>query len=140
VTNNSEHRKDGTLTPIDPKTGKPGKPISVDDPYNMYFMPDGSEAIVVAEAHERLDFRDPHTMALHSSLAVPGCKGINHADFSHRRQLRDLHLRIYRRAGQDRPGASQGRGPAQAGEKGLWRHAAGHPHCRRTAASFTLLT
>jgi YVTN family beta-propeller protein len=82
VTNNSEHRKDGTLTPIDPRTGKPGKPISVDDPYNMYFMPDGSEAIVVAEAHERLDFRDPHTMALHSSLAVPGCKGINHADFS----------------------------------------------------------
>jgi len=82
VTNNSEHRKDGSLTPIDPKTGKPGKPLEVDDPYNMYFMPDGSEAIVVAEAHERLDFRDPHTMALHSSLAVPGCKGINHADFS----------------------------------------------------------
>lgn len=82
VTNNSEHRTDGTLTPIDPATGKAGKPIAVDDPYNMYFMPDGSEAIVVAEAHERLDFRDPHTMALHSSLQVPGCKGINHADFS----------------------------------------------------------
>lgn len=82
VTNNAERRKDGSLTPIDPHTGKPGKPITVDDPYNMYFLPDGSEAIVVAEAHERLDFRDPHTMALHSSLAVPGCKGINHADFS----------------------------------------------------------
>jgi YVTN family beta-propeller protein len=82
VTNNSEHRKDGSLTPIDPRTGKPGKPLDVDDPYNMYFMPDGSEAIVVAEAHERLDFRDPHTMALHGSLHVPGCKGINHADFS----------------------------------------------------------
>jgi len=82
VTNNAERRKDGSLTPIDPKTGKPGKSIVVDDPYNMYFVPDGSEAIVVAEAHERLDFRDPHTMALHSSLQVPGCKGINHADFS----------------------------------------------------------
>jgi YVTN family beta-propeller protein len=82
VTNNSEHRGDGSLTPIDPATGKPGKPLPVDDPYNMYFMPDGSAAIVVAEAHERLDFRDPHTMELRFSLAVPGCKGINHADFS----------------------------------------------------------
>jgi len=82
VTNNAERRTDGTLTPIDPRTGRPGTPLTVDDPYNMYFMPDGSEAIVVAEAHERLDFRDPHTMALHSSLKVPGCKGINHADFS----------------------------------------------------------
>ncbi len=82
VTNNAERRTDGSLTPIDPQTGLPGTPIAVDDPYNMYFLPDGSEAIVVAEAHERLDFRDPHTMALHSSLAVPGCKGINHADFS----------------------------------------------------------
>jgi YVTN family beta-propeller protein len=82
VTNNSERRTDGSLTPIDPKTGLPGKSVKVDDPYNMYFLPDGSEAIVVAEAHQRLDFRDPHTMALHSSLAVPGCKGINHADFA----------------------------------------------------------
>jgi YVTN family beta-propeller protein len=82
VTNNAEGRTTGSLTPIDPTTGKPGKPIAVDDPYNMYFTPDGREAIVVAEAHERLDFRDPHTMALKSSLKVAGCKGINHADFS----------------------------------------------------------
>ncbi|SCC93826.1 40-residue YVTN family beta-propeller repeat protein [Thiomonas sp. X19] len=82
VTNNAEGRTDGSLTPIDPKTGKPGKAIPVDDPYNMYFTPDGKEAIVVAEAHARLDFRDPHTMALRSSLPVPQCRGINHADFS----------------------------------------------------------
>ena len=82
VANNAEGRTDGSLTPIDPKTGKPGKEIMVDDPYNMYFTPDGSEAIVVAEAHARLDFRDPHTMVLKSSLQVPQCKGINHADFS----------------------------------------------------------
>jgi YVTN family beta-propeller protein len=82
VTNNAEGRTDGSLTPVDPKTAKPGKPIKVDDPYNMYFTPDGREAIVVAEAHERLDFRDPHSMALNSSLKVAGCKGINHADFS----------------------------------------------------------
>jgi DNA-binding beta-propeller fold protein YncE len=54
----------------------------VDDPYNMYFTPDGKEAIVVAEAFLRLDFRDAQTMALNSSLPIPGCKGINHADFS----------------------------------------------------------
>jgi YVTN family beta-propeller protein len=82
VTNNAEGRTDGSLTPIDPMTGKPGKAIAVDDPYNMYFTPDGKEAIVVAEAHARLDFRDPHTMQLKSSLDVPDCKGINHADFS----------------------------------------------------------
>jgi len=82
VTNNAEGRTDGSLTPIDPATGKPGKTIMVDDPYNMYFSPDGRSAIVVAEALKRLDFRDPQTMALQSSLSVPGCAGINHGDFS----------------------------------------------------------
>jgi len=82
VTNNAEGRPDGSLTPIDPTTGKPGKTIMVEDPYNMYFSPDGKSAIVVAEALKRLDFRDPQTMALQYSIAVPQCKGINHADFS----------------------------------------------------------
>jgi YVTN family beta-propeller protein len=82
VTNNAEGRTDGSLTPIDPATGKPGKSIAVDDPYNMYFTPDGRSAIVVAEALKRLDFRDPQTMVLQSSLPVPQCGGINHADFS----------------------------------------------------------
>ncbi|MEO8987765.1 MAG: YncE family protein [Rhodanobacter sp.] len=82
VTNNAEGRSDGSLTPINPLTGRPGKAIPVDDPYNMYFTPDGKQAIVVAEADARLDFRDAHTMALKSRLEVPGCKGINHADFS----------------------------------------------------------
>src|SRR5947207_7201899 len=52
VTNNAEGRTDGSLTPIDPTTGKPGKAIAVDDPYNMYFTPDGRSAIVVAERSE----------------------------------------------------------------------------------------
>jgi YVTN family beta-propeller protein len=82
VANNAEGRKDGSLTPIDPKTGKPGKSIPVDDPYNMYFTPDGKAAIVVAEAFKRLDFRDPQSMQLQSSLSIPECEGINHADFS----------------------------------------------------------
>jgi YVTN family beta-propeller protein len=82
VNNNAEGRPDGSLTPIDPKTGKPGQSIPVDDPYNMYYTPNGVWAVVVAEQHKRLDFRDPQTMALEVSLAVPECAGINHGDFS----------------------------------------------------------
>ena len=82
VTNNAEGRTDGSLTPVDPRTGKPGTAVPVDDPYNMYYSPDGKSAIVVAEALKRLDFRDPKTMALQFSIATPGCPGINHADFS----------------------------------------------------------
>ncbi len=82
VANNGSRRRFGSLTPIDPKTGKPGSPIPVDDPYNLYFSPDGRAAIVVAERRKRLDFRDPQTMALQQSVAAPGCSGINHADFS----------------------------------------------------------
>jgi YVTN family beta-propeller protein len=82
VTNNAEGRTDGSLTPIDPRTGRPGRPVPVDDPYNMYFTPDGKSAIIVAEARHRLDFRDPHTMALQDVLIVPDCAGINHADYS----------------------------------------------------------
>jgi YVTN family beta-propeller protein len=70
-----------SLTPIDPATGKPGRTIPVEDPYNMYFTPDGSYAIVVAERLHRLDFRDPHSFALRKSLDVP-CKGVDHMDFS----------------------------------------------------------
>jgi YVTN family beta-propeller protein len=82
VANNAENRTNGSLTPIDPATGKPGRPIVVDDPYNMYFAPDGRSAIVVAESRKRLDFRDPHSMQMQQSLATPQCDGINHADFS----------------------------------------------------------
>jgi YVTN family beta-propeller protein len=70
-----------SLTTIDPRTGKPGRTIPVDDPYNMYFTPDGRYAIVVAERLRRLDFRDAHTFALHRSVPVP-CSGVDHIDFS----------------------------------------------------------
>ena len=82
VANNAERGNDGSLTPIDPRTGKPGKAIAVDDPYNLYFSPDGRSAIVVAEAKRRLDFRDPKTLALQYSIQTPNCGGLNHGDFS----------------------------------------------------------
>ncbi len=70
-----------SLTPINPRTGRPGRVVPVTDPYNLYFTPDGRSAMVMAEARRRIDFRDPHTMALRHSLAV-GCSGVNHADFT----------------------------------------------------------
>ena len=71
-----------SLTPINPRTGRPGAPIAVEDPYNLYFTPDGRYAIVVAERLKRLDFRNAQTMALVHSLSVPDCAGVDHADFS----------------------------------------------------------
>jgi len=71
-----------SLTPINPRTGRPGRPIAVEDPYNLYFSPNGRFAIVVAERLQRLDFRDPRTMRLLHSLYIPQCRGIDHADFS----------------------------------------------------------
>jgi DNA-binding beta-propeller fold protein YncE len=70
-----------SLTPINPVNGLPGRPIAVDDPYNMYFTPNGRYAIIVAERLARLDFRDAHTFRLHRSLNVP-CRGVDHMDFS----------------------------------------------------------
>jgi YVTN family beta-propeller protein len=71
-----------SLTPIDPTTGKIAGPnIPVADPYNLYFTPDGTTAIVVAEHLNRLDFRDPHTFSLRQSVRVD-CAGVDHLDFS----------------------------------------------------------
>ena len=73
--------KGNSLTPIDPATGQPGPPIPVEDPYNLYFTPDGRFAIVVAERLSRLDFTDPHTFAVVKSIPVP-CSGVDHLDFA----------------------------------------------------------
>ncbi len=70
-----------SLTPIDPRTGKFGKPVPVNDPYNLYFTPDGKSAMVMSEANRQIVFRDPHSMAIQDILPVP-CAGVNHADFS----------------------------------------------------------
>lgn len=69
------------LTLIDPATGKHGETIHVDDPYNLYYTPDGKYAIVCAEREKRLDFRDAQTMKVVHRVPVP-CDGVNHIDFS----------------------------------------------------------
>lgn len=70
-----------SVTALDPATGRPGRTIPVDDPYNLYFTPDGRYAIVVSEARQRLVFRDPHTMAAVHSVPLD-CLGVDHMDFT----------------------------------------------------------
>jgi YVTN family beta-propeller protein len=72
----------GDLTVIDPRTGKIARIIpNVTDPYNLYFTPDGTKAVVVAEDNKRLDFRDPQTFKLLKSVTVPW-PGVDHLDFT----------------------------------------------------------
>jgi len=70
-----------TLAVLDPRAGRPRETIPVTDPYNLYFTPDGSKAVVVAEVLSRLDFRDPQTWALIKSVSIPW-PGVDHLDFS----------------------------------------------------------
>jgi YVTN family beta-propeller protein len=70
-----------SLTVIDPRSGKATRTISVPFPYNLYFTPDGTKAIVVVERLSRLDFRDPHSWQLLKSVPIPYA-GIDHLDFT----------------------------------------------------------
>ena len=77
VTNN----EGDSLTAIDPVTGDDGERVPVEDPYNMYFTPDGKLAMIIAEARRRFDLRDPVTMKLVQSVPVD-CRGLDHVEFT----------------------------------------------------------
>ncbi|MDQ4067871.1 MAG: hypothetical protein M3203_00055 [Actinomycetota bacterium] len=70
-----------TLTVIDPRTGRPQGDIPITDPYNLYFTPDGSKAIVVAERYMRLDFYNPNDWTFLKSVSIPW-PGVDHGDFT----------------------------------------------------------
>ena len=70
-----------SLTVIDAMTGRVTGTVSVPFPYNLYFTPDGTKAIVVVERLSRIDFRDPVTWQLIKSVPIPW-RGIDHLDFS----------------------------------------------------------
>jgi YVTN family beta-propeller protein len=70
-----------SLTPIDPNTGEDGARVPVDDPYNLYFTPDGRFAVVIAERRHRIDFRDAHDMKLFQSIPL-SCMGVDHMEFT----------------------------------------------------------
>src|SRR5437667_413690 len=70
-----------TLTVIDPRTSLPVETIRITDPYNLYFTPDGTAAVVVAERLNRLDVYDRSSWRLLFSVPVPW-PGADHLDFS----------------------------------------------------------
>lgn len=71
-----------TVLPFDPRTGQPGAKVPVVDPYNLYFTPDGAFAISVAERLRTLVWYDPKTWRQRDQTPIPGCAGIDHADFT----------------------------------------------------------
>ena len=77
-----------TLTVIDPRTQEAIETKDVPFPYNTYFTPDGSKAIIVADylgmdmvADNGLYFYDRETWELLKFVQVPW-PGVNHLDFS----------------------------------------------------------
>ncbi|MFN0088649.1 MAG: YncE family protein [Acidimicrobiales bacterium] len=70
-----------SLQAIDPESGRITRRIPVTDPYNLYFTPDGADAIVVAERFRRLDIRDPKTWELKAQTPIPHA-GPDHLAFS----------------------------------------------------------
>jgi len=69
------------LTVIDPRTGRPIGTLPAAVPYNLYFTPDGTKAVVAAERFNRLDFHDISTWAVIARVPIPG-SGVDHMDFS----------------------------------------------------------
>src|SRR4029078_11922685 len=70
------------IVQLDPRTARVVRAHRVDRPYNLYFTPDGSHAIVMDEEHQRINFTDPRTFTVRKSLTDPACAGPNHPDFS----------------------------------------------------------
>jgi DNA-binding beta-propeller fold protein YncE len=70
------------LVAINPRTARVERRIPVTRPYNLYFTPDGRQAIVMAEEHDAITFTDPQTFKRGATLRVRSCDGPNHADFS----------------------------------------------------------
>jgi YVTN family beta-propeller protein len=70
------------LVMIDPRTARISGRTSVPRPYNLYFTPDGKQAIVIVEEHNQVRFVDGRGFRLLDQHHVPGCRGPNHGDFS----------------------------------------------------------
>ncbi|WP_141580989.1 YncE family protein [Actinomadura sp. WMMA1423] len=73
-------RAHGLLVPLAPRTGRRGRPVGITAPTGLYFSPDGRDALVLARRPDRLDLRDPRTMAPRATTPLPCAAG--HADFT----------------------------------------------------------
>ena len=118
----------GSLTPIDPRTGRPGQPIPVDDAYNMYFTPNGTLRDRGAGGLHAAGVLRPAHVEAARPLTLPGVP---------RHRPHGLHRRRDEAAGQLRVRQPDGRRRR--------RHAHADPHdractarptaCRRTSSS-----
>jgi DNA-binding beta-propeller fold protein YncE len=70
------------LVQIDPRTARRVRSIPVPRPYNLYFTPDGKQAVVMVEQHDIIQFSKPKSFKPIKEVTAPGCSGPNHADFS----------------------------------------------------------
>lgn len=70
------------LVELNPRTVRKVRSIPVPRPYNLYFTPDGRQAVVMVEQHDVIRFSRPGSFAVVKEVRVPGCSGPNHADFS----------------------------------------------------------
>jgi len=70
------------LVAIDPSTARVTRHVLVPRPYNLYFTPDGRQAVVMVEEDDIIRFSDPTTFKPRDDVQVPRCRGPNHADFS----------------------------------------------------------
>ena len=70
------------LVQLDPRTARKVRSISVPRPYNLYFTPDGKQAVVMVEQHDVIQFSRPKSFKVIKGVTAPGCSGPNHADFS----------------------------------------------------------
>ncbi|NDU75971.1 hypothetical protein GWI34_25575 [Actinomadura sp. DSM 109109] len=73
-------RANGLLVPLGPRSGRRGGPVEVTGPTGLYFTPDGHDALVIARRPDRIDVREPRTMAPRASVPLPCAAG--HADFT----------------------------------------------------------
>ena len=70
------------LVEISPRTGRVTRHILVPRPYNLYFTPDGRQAVVMMEQYDTIRFADPQRFRRRKDVRVRGCSGPNHAEFS----------------------------------------------------------
>ena len=70
------------LVAINPRTGRRTHAISVPRPYNLYYTPNGRQAIVMVEEYNTIRFSHPGSFRKIADVSRPGCRGPNHADFS----------------------------------------------------------
>ncbi len=76
-----DNEASNTLSEIDPRTTRVVRTIALADPYDLYFTPDGREAIVVGPRAHELDVRDRRTWRLIAHIAIPG-RGFGGLDFT----------------------------------------------------------